>query len=331
MFRGLLSIHGDNNMYRKTLSVVLILMLTVIWTIPPQTSFSQERKTYHLAVLNHEANGVSETEALVLSETLRSYISTIIQSRQYLSVKGFDRYTEILEREQMNNIFDQFELQNVGCVSDSCAVEFGKMLQVDRIVIGSIGKIGNTYTLSSRIVDVESSKSVNVALQRHRGSIDDLVGSVVQNQAIELLKIDSDWVEKELISIDGFPTKATVYFDDKMIGETPISNELVSKGYHSIRIIHDGYEDFTKDIIMHIIYDCFIFFVPKLFFLGFLCIDFLAKIPNLVNSNRTSSISFSDMDEQLISWDLDFTSYFTLPSPEKYAFNKPLTNFISAL
>ena len=39
--------------------------------------------------------------------------------------------------------------QQSGCVSSECAVEAGKLLGVDQIVTGSIGKIGSYYTVSA--------------------------------------------------------------------------------------------------------------------------------------------------------------------------------------
>ena len=42
-----------------------------------------------------------------------------------------------------------------GCV-DECLIELGKMLGANSVVIGSIGKVGNVYTISARMVDAES-------------------------------------------------------------------------------------------------------------------------------------------------------------------------------
>ena len=233
-------------MKRKILSLTLCLIIIFFALIPQQKSYAQNG--YHIASLNLVPTGVSEVEALVLSERLSYCIYRIISSPQYLSVKEADRYTEILEREQMDRIFEQFEIQNTGCVSDSCAVEFGKMLQVDRIVIGSVGKIGDTYTLSDRIIDVGSAITINNVIRDHKGSIDALPGSIIQDLANELLRIHPDWENYELISIDGFRKTATVYIDDKLFSETPISNELISKGYHLIRIENNGFEKFITNI-----------------------------------------------------------------------------------
>ncbi len=48
----------------------------------------------------------------------------------------------------MDKILDQFKIQDVLCSDDSCAVEFGRLLSVQRIIIGSVGLVGETYIIS---------------------------------------------------------------------------------------------------------------------------------------------------------------------------------------
>ena len=127
-------------MIKKLLTLYLAVYLVLGGVISVKKAGAQDDKTYTIAVLDLEANQVSEGEARGLSDKLRSEMSQIIQRGE--NVKA--RY-EIIERAQMDKILDQFEIQNIGCVSDSCAVEFGKMLQVERILIGSV-----LFTIRSR-------------------------------------------------------------------------------------------------------------------------------------------------------------------------------------
>ena len=126
-----------------------------------------------VAILDLDANGVSETEARSLSNELRTYITELLNSKEYQS-KTADKYT-VLERSQMDKILDQFNIQNLGCTDIACAVEFGKMFNVERIIIGSVGLVGQTYTMSISIVDIESSVTVKGASYRTAGTRDDLL------------------------------------------------------------------------------------------------------------------------------------------------------------
>ena len=158
-------------MNRRALSAVIIIILTVIWTLPTRTSFSQETETYGLAVLDLQAIGISEVEAKALSDMLRSSIVNIIIQK---SAQLTDSYN-LIERSQMDKIFKQFEIQNTGCTDLSCAVEFGKMLNVDRIIIGSVSLVGSTYMVIARIVDIESSRTINSVDRRQIGVIDNVI------------------------------------------------------------------------------------------------------------------------------------------------------------
>ena len=171
---------------RNILSIIVCLFILLSGFMFSYVFSSENGKRYTLAVLDLKANGVSEVEAIGLSDKLRSHISRLIQN----SVQIKDRY-ELIERTQMGKIFDQFEIQNTGCVSDSCAIEFGKMLQANRIVIGTVSLIGQTYSIIARIVDIESGKTIGSADRQYKGAIDDVLISVITQIGNELLTGES--------------------------------------------------------------------------------------------------------------------------------------------
>ena len=172
-------------MLRKFLIFYMSFHLVLPGVLPITSVQAQEDQVYTLAALTFDAKGVSEVEAEVLSEKIRSHISQLVTSPEYKAQSDKDQYL-IVEQTQIDKILEQFEMQNVGCVSDSCAIEFGKMLQVDRIVIGQIGLVGNTYLVSARIVDVESRKAVATSSHELKGSIDEIMSTVIMQVGDEL-------------------------------------------------------------------------------------------------------------------------------------------------
>ena len=63
----------------------------------------------------------------------------------------------VMERAQMNAILQEQGFQQSGaCDGGECAVQVGKLLSVDRLVVGHVAKVGKIYTLSARLVNVES-------------------------------------------------------------------------------------------------------------------------------------------------------------------------------
>ena len=145
-------------------------------------SVHAQENEYGLAVLDLQANGIAATEALALSDVLRSSILKIIQE-QKSKITGSYR---LIERSQMDKIFEEFEVQNTGCTDVSCAIEFGKMLNVERIIIGSVGLVGSTYIVVVRIVDVETSNTL-VSVDRTVPSPVDNVINLMSAVSHELL------------------------------------------------------------------------------------------------------------------------------------------------
>lgn len=176
-------------MLKNVLSLYLAAWLLLAGMLPVGSAWAQgpsAKKRYTLAVINLDAKGVSQVEAEVLSEKLRSHLLQVVASPQYAIMKDKDQY-ELVERTQMDKIFDQFNVQNTGCVSDSCAVELGKMLQADRILIGQVGLVGKTYSVSARIVDVGSSRTLRTADRQYQGAIDAVMNTVIPGLGDELL------------------------------------------------------------------------------------------------------------------------------------------------
>jgi TolB-like protein len=75
----------------------------------------------------------------------------------------------------MDDILKEQGFQQSGCTSSECVVEVGNMLGVQQMVGGSIGKVGNIYTVSARIIDIESGKVLKSSNYDHIGDIEQLL------------------------------------------------------------------------------------------------------------------------------------------------------------
>ena len=161
-------------MFNKILPIIMSFLMVMIGFIPPGSSYAQDMKKYTIAVLDLDANGISESEARSLSNYLRGQVAEEVTSEKYKKSTSVI-YSRIVERSQMDKIFEQFNIQNTGCTDVSCAIELGKMLNVERIVIGSVGLVGETYSIQARIVDIESSEIVASSNYVFTGQRDNLL------------------------------------------------------------------------------------------------------------------------------------------------------------
>jgi TolB-like protein len=127
-----------------------------------------------IAVNNLKATGVKENEALSLTDALRSELG---KSGKY----------QVMERTQMDEILKEQGLQQSGtCDEASCAMEIGKLLAVKQIVMGNIGMVGNTYTISVRLVEVGTGKILKDFTEYHKGTADKLLTIVIPRIAQEI-------------------------------------------------------------------------------------------------------------------------------------------------
>ncbi|MCP4566208.1 MAG: hypothetical protein GY841_01370, partial [FCB group bacterium] len=101
-----------------------------------------------LGVLNFSYNNVDSTIA-------RS--ATIMLENQLFK----SPYIQLLERNQVDKIVDELDLQRSG-LTVSMAVEIGKLIEAELIILGSVDKLGSELHITARLVDVRSSQIIGI-------------------------------------------------------------------------------------------------------------------------------------------------------------------------
>jgi TolB-like protein len=123
--------------------------------------YAQEKTT--IAILNLETReGISKSGAGTLTDRLRT---------ELVNLKKFS----VLERAQMYTILQEQGFNQSGCVSTECAVEAGRLLGVQQMVAGEIGKVGNTLTIHVRLFNVETGEIIQAHQVDYEGDADGLL------------------------------------------------------------------------------------------------------------------------------------------------------------
>lgn len=90
------------------------------------------------------AEGISAGEAQSIANRLETELSRL------------DTFV-VLERRRMDDILEEQGFQQSGaCDNTQCRVQIGQLLGVDRLVVGSLGKVGNVYSLNAKLLDVQT-------------------------------------------------------------------------------------------------------------------------------------------------------------------------------
>lgn len=129
------------------------------------------------AVLDFEGSGITNQEAQVLTQR---FGSELVQTNALIMV----------ERNQMSEIINEQGFQQSGCTSAECAAEIGALLGVEKMITGSFGKIGNSYTIEARMFSVESGETEKTVSKTYKGEVDGLL-TEIQIVAWELVGLQA--------------------------------------------------------------------------------------------------------------------------------------------
>jgi len=193
----------------------------------------------YIAVLDLEPMGISDMESQILTQALTS---NIIEAGDYT----------VVERANIEKILKEQKFQHSGCTDSDCAVEIGQLLNADFTVMGTAGKFGSTYTIQTRIINVETGEAVKSADFTHKGEIDELLNIGIQTIVQELLDMDSKPKRNEgydgIIDITSIPPDAEVYLGDTFFGKTPIVLKDIPPGNYDIKLKLKRHNDYKTTV-----------------------------------------------------------------------------------
>lgn len=104
----------------------------------------------------------SPADAEVLTQTLFTQI-------------GRSGWFQLIAREDMGKILAELKISlSDACDSTQCAVEYGRQLSARVMIIGCLGRVGETYSMTLRLVDVETGRTMAAVEERAKIGPDDL-------------------------------------------------------------------------------------------------------------------------------------------------------------
>jgi TolB-like protein len=152
---------------RLALSYTWLFACALAGTAAASETAIAPTKAPSIAVMSLVGQGVDSTSALIVTDALSD---ELMKSGKF----------RVMERTQMEKILaEQGFQQSGGCDGTECAIEVGKLLSVDHMVVGCLGKLGESYTLNARVVDITTGEVVGSARQMQRGAIDQMVANAL--------------------------------------------------------------------------------------------------------------------------------------------------------
>ncbi len=146
--------------YKKIISILILIVILFSNQTFAQFSKYNSKDKPTIVVLDFKLitlGNITEREVLVLSSKFRS---AIIKTNMY----------RVLERENVEVILKEhnFSLQDFAdCTGGKCAIKLGGLLSAQKIIIGDIGRVGQTYSITAKIIDTST------GLVDEKGTVDE--------------------------------------------------------------------------------------------------------------------------------------------------------------
>jgi len=193
-----------------------------------------------IAVLDFEGKGVSQDDASILTDRLRN---ELFKTGSY----------NVLERAMMDDILKEQGFQQTGCATSECAVEVGNMLGVQQMIGGSIGKLGDMYTVSARVIDVETGEVLKSANYDTGNSISNLLTIGMANIASQLVGIKkSDFIEssEHTQQLKSQNTLTKIDMENKNIKILKVKKKISSDGSNKVYVTYQQKISYKPSEIM---------------------------------------------------------------------------------
>jgi TolB-like protein len=197
-----------------------------------------------IAVVNFKAQGISTQEVAVLTDRL---MVELFRTNKFI----------VLEREMLDKIIEEQKFQLSGCNSDECLVELGQIANVEQMVGGTVSKLGDVYSVTARLISVETGRVVNTGIYDHEGKLGALIKTGMANIASQLASLPltaihgSEIVDKpqsQNITTTDFLTQKKRLVTERRLMLQYVYEKAVLDAVISDRYLHELYAKSSTEI-----------------------------------------------------------------------------------
>ena len=127
----------------------------------------------NIAVIELSGVNIPKSAISALSDRLRS---ELLQTNHF----------QVIEREAMDEILKEQGFQQSGCTTNECAIEIGQLMNVEKIIGGSINKVGNTFASTIRMINSRNGNIEKTVSFDYSGPVDEILKRGMKKIAVEL-------------------------------------------------------------------------------------------------------------------------------------------------
>jgi hypothetical protein len=114
-----------------------------------------------ITVLDFSLQNLSASEGKLIVDVLER---AVVRTNRY----------QVIDRAEREKRLQEVQFSYEDCKSEECPIEIGKLVSSDRILVGSLGKVGSRAIIRLELIDVQAGSTIYMADHVY-SSIDDLV------------------------------------------------------------------------------------------------------------------------------------------------------------
>tara|TARA_B110000014_G_scaffold200465_1_gene149969 strand:- start:9 stop:4139 length:4131 start_codon:yes stop_codon:yes gene_type:complete len=163
------TVEAVNTTYEGEIQGLLLEMQILSWEIvgldvPPRLKLQRAGETEKptVAVLDFEGRGISILESQTLTDRFTTELANTDRVR-------------MVDRNTMTDVLVEQGFSSGECTSEECAAEVGAALGVEFMINGTIGLIGNTYTIDCKMFSVATGAAESMKNVSYQGEVDGLI------------------------------------------------------------------------------------------------------------------------------------------------------------
>ena len=174
-----------------------------------------------------------------------------------------NRFT-VIAKNQREQILEEMKFQNSGVCDEECAVEIGKLVGAEYLMLGDIIGFADLYQINIKIVNIEKGDIVEKVTKEIQGNLSDLLNGMSESSREITRRIGSggeqvvtqqpgmEIAQKKYgdIIIESNPSGATIFVDDVEKGFTPQELTRIEVGTRRLMLVKPGYETLNKGVIV---------------------------------------------------------------------------------
>jgi len=211
---------------------MLVVGLCLLLTGPAKGG--EQRTTLSVMDLNL-TTGLAPKEVVMLTDRL---LNELVKQSRY----------EVVERSKRDEILKEQGFQMSGaCDQTSCLVEVGQLLGAQKMIGGTIGRLGTAWAVELRMIDIQTGKIDLAFSQKYSGDISMLLDAMAE-AASQFSKWRPAVVGTSGVMVVSQPDQAKVIIDGADWGQTPRLVYPLETGLHQVLVLKDGYAVFSTQV-----------------------------------------------------------------------------------